>query len=97
MDRRFEIVESADGITKIRASWEDLTARNGQARYFHTHSWYRAYANNLEPSPGSLIFVLAYQDDHLEAIFPLQLKKIEFLGLCVASPASSAALAPDIA
>ncbi len=81
MDRRFEIVEGADGFISIRDSWEDLTARNGQARYFHTYSWYRAYANNLTPGPESLIFVLAYQDDRLEAIFPLQLRKIGFLGL----------------
>jgi hypothetical protein len=83
MDRRFEIVPGAEGFTKIRDSWEDLTARNCQARYFHTYSWYRAYANNLEPSPGSLIFVLAYQDDRLEAIFPLQLKKVGFLGFAL--------------
>ena len=81
MDRRFEIVEGADGFIKIRDSWEDLTARNCQARYFHTYSWYRAYANNLAPSPESLIFVLAYQGDRLEAIFPLQYKKRGFLGL----------------
>jgi hypothetical protein len=81
MDRRFEILEGADEFIKIRDSWNDLTARNARSRYFQTYAWYRAYANNLEASPESLVLVLAFQGNRLEAIFPLQYKKIKFLGL----------------
>ena len=81
MARRFEIIEGADNLNKIRDSWETLSAQNSQARYFHAYSWYHAFAKNLESKPDSLVCVLVYQDDDLEAIFPFQFRKSGFLGL----------------
>jgi hypothetical protein len=83
MTRRFEIIEGADNLDAIQDSWETLSAQNCQASYFHAFSWYRAFARNLESKPDSLVIVLAYQDDVLEAIFPLQFRKIGLLGLAI--------------
>jgi CelD/BcsL family acetyltransferase involved in cellulose biosynthesis len=83
MARRFEIIEGADNLNRIRDSWETLSAQNSQSRYFHAYSWYRAFAKNLESKPDSLVCVLVYQDDDLEAIFPLQFRKHGFLGLAL--------------
>jgi len=83
MTRRFKIIEGADNLDGIRDSWETLSAQNKLARYFHAYSWYRAFARNLESQPDSFICVLVYQDDELEAIFPLQFRKNRFLGVAL--------------
>lgn len=81
MRRTFEVVQGLGGLDTIRGAWNTLTGRTSHPRYFHMYSWYKAYVECLETSPGRVVFVLTYQGEDLEAIFPFRKFEKRRIGL----------------
>jgi CelD/BcsL family acetyltransferase involved in cellulose biosynthesis len=77
------IVEGEESICEFGDHWDDLFARAVDAPPYLTRSWVRTFieAGRL---PGTAVFILAWHEDKLVALFPLAVRK--FLGVKVAVP-----------
>ncbi|MFO1295047.1 MAG: GNAT family N-acetyltransferase [Rubrivivax sp.] len=59
------------GLEALRASWEDLLARQPRRRFFHEWGWYEAWLRELAPRPQDVLFVELRRDARALAIVPL--------------------------
>jgi len=64
VERRFEALQGAAGLTVIREDWKRVTRAMDKPRFFHLYEWYESYLNTLSDSP--VYFVLARRSDYVD-------------------------------
>ena len=82
-DVRLQIVESAEGISEFGEHWDDLFARAVDAPPFLSRPWISTFIQEGRIK-GTPLFILAWCDSKLVALFPLAIKK--FLIVKIAEP-----------
>ena len=85
-DVRFQILESADSITEFGDHWDDLFARAVDATPFLSRPWISTYIEDRWIK-GTPLFVLAWCENKLVAIFSLEVRK--YLSVKIAMPIST--------
>ncbi|HKC89033.1 MAG TPA: hypothetical protein VKG02_23825, partial [Blastocatellia bacterium] len=69
VERRFEALQGAAGLTVIREDWKRVTRAMDKPRFFHLYEWYESYLNTLSDSP--VYFVLARRKGAPVGVIPL--------------------------
>jgi len=82
-DIRLQIVESAEGISEFGEYWDDLFARAVDAPPFLSRPWVSTFIHEGRIK-GTPLFMLAWYDSKLVALFPLAVRK--YLNAKIAVP-----------
>jgi len=85
-DVRLQIVENAEGISEFGEHWDDLFARAVDAPPFLSRPWISTFIDEGRIK-GTPLFILAWCDSKLVALFPLAIRK--FLIVKIAEPIST--------
>ncbi|OHB60975.1 MAG: hypothetical protein A2168_07160 [Planctomycetes bacterium RBG_13_50_24] len=85
-DVRLQIVENAEGISEFGEHWDDLFSRAVDAPPFLSRPWISTFIDEGRIK-GTPLFILAWCDSKLVALFPLAIRK--FLIVKIAEPIST--------
>ena len=80
---KLQIVESAEGISEFGGAWDDLFARAVDAPPYLARLWVSTFVEEGR-IPGTPLFILAWSEGKLIALFPLAIRK--FLNVKIAVP-----------